>query len=356
MSITTEALRRLAGPGEPNAAILRARHKELTTACLEHGCLVLSNPEEVKDFRAWLDELKTISPDTYKLWVATFKDLHAKRRVRRLSPSTDRLLDAVQDISELRAEWTGRTELAIVREDQAYALGLPAGEISFIDEPSHIDIAAGPVAAYSRTLEQLRELAAAGVCEHGDSRELFWDRVLRALAAEAHVVTVLDRYLFKGMIRWRSGFDTDVVPWLLTRIDELDPPRQRRVVVMGAIDPEQPDTFPRSARAAAELIRAHWAPLTGGGIREIEVVGLRRWPAHDRHISFDLGVAIGVPAGFDRFARRTIQQAEGVEWSYRWSPRAMRKHATEESRVTTSPGVQTASAFERPPDDRAAAA
>ena len=354
MSVSAEALRRLAGTGEADQAVMLARHKDLATACLEHGCLVLSNSQETADFRAWLNEIRTSSPGAFKLWAETFTTLREKRRVLQLNPGTAQLLDAVQDIAELRAEWAGKTQLAIVRDDQAQALGLPNGEMSFIDDPSGIDIAPGSLAIHCRTLADLRERAAEGVFEQGDSRELFWETVLRPLAENAHVITMFDRYLYKGMLRWRDYRDQDVVPWLLSRIDELDPSARRQVVLMGAINPEQPDPFPASADSVVSLINEHWRPLTGGGIRAIEVVGARRWPPHDRHMSFDLGVGITVPAGFDRFAQREVRDEEGVEWSYRWKPRAMRKLTTAESLVRTSRGAETLTAFEALPEAHAA--
>jgi hypothetical protein len=202
-------------------------------------------------------------------------------------------------------------------------------------------------------LARFDDLEAAPVVQHGASRETFWDEVLEPIVDCSQNVTLLDRYLF-GDLAWRDAaggrarrWDTETVCWILSSIDARPCREPREVVLFG-----EPPTGTSSAAGVAELIQEHWAPAREGSIGRVEVV-CAPWQApgerlpHDRHIRFDTGVGVVVISGFGRFNRRIVQDPDGVEWAYLWTPKAVTRLVRAENRVRDAREASTATAFAR---------
>jgi hypothetical protein len=103
---------------------------------------------------------------------------------------------------------------------------------------------------------------------------------------------------------------------------------------MGCYRPNPPRS-PSSPEDVADLVTRYWTPEPLGAIRQLGVVTAALSPRlpHDRHLRFNLGVAIMIQPGFDRLQRTTIEVKEGVAWTYEWKAAAIDRLFTSEQQM-----------------------
>lgn len=293
------------------------QHLRITDALLAHGkCLFSSETDQDQMFDA-IRALSRISPDASKRWADTFTQLLQVRRAVRMNPPVVPDLDSISEPADL-AGWKGRAAIAAVPSHQAIRLGVARSAASAVDPLTGVEIAKGKLLYRSNHLYGCVRLANHGVVANDSDRDGFFDQVLAPLARESKVVEICDRYLFTRLQRrnLRTGAPPEHVAWLLSRLADL-PGRDRIVRLYGSIDP---NNGPADGRAAAQLVRRHWG-RPRDAIATVEVLATawktpsNRLP-HDRHISFDAGAAIEIPAGFDRFVQARVKDADGVRWIY----------------------------------------
>jgi hypothetical protein len=103
--------------------------------------------------------------------------------------------------------------------------------------------------------------------------------------------------------------------------------------------------MPRDAIDAGHRVRSAY-PALGPNVAGLLIVGSVWRDAklpHDRHISFDLGMAIEFPAGLSRFRRQAVTDENGVSWSFRSTPAAYGKCRNERERVLNAPSARNVS-------------
>lgn len=328
-------------------------HQALTGELEARGALLVANPQEMRDLAAAVKDLN--APGSRKRWVTTIEELMKAKRVRYIAPPNEFTLDSVKELSELKTGWAGseRAALAVLPSSQATRIGVDETGL-LMDEEVRFEVASIAAAPECATWQKIRELGEDGFIPNGAHRESFWGDVLAPIARLSKRVSILDRYIFTGVClhdanRPRSlKWDADVVCWLLRRLDEISSPGTE-VCLMGEVGfRDQPAT----AQNAAETVRRCWDPPAVGRLRQVEVIagpwgrGVKRLP-HDRHIRFSAGPAIRLAAGFDRLARRTVMDVDGMGWQHLWKPRAIGSLRAAEDRVAYADDTCRAAVLER---------
>ena len=316
-------------------AELMDRHESVIETLRDHASVVMSSKEDATDLKAALKELSAIAPDARKRWDAALTFLGKRRRFTPLDPACVPKLDALERPADLLPEWKGHIEVAALAPSQAVHLGVDRAKASFEDEASHIEIAKGNVLRRSKKLARYAGLAKTGVAAQGTDRDAWLAEVMLPLIRQASRIDIVDHYLYTDLV-WIDenkprGREPEQVAWLLDAVAGAGgPPKHVRLI--GGVDERG---MPPDAIDAAQFVRGAYAALEPNLV-ELLIVGAPwgqpKMP-HDRHISFDLGMAIEFPAGLSRFRRQTIQDEDGVSWTFRSTPAAYGKCRAERDRV-----------------------
>jgi hypothetical protein len=311
------------------------RHERVIEILRDHARVVTSSNEDATDLKAALKELSAIAPDARKRWDAALTFLGKRRRLTPLDPACAPKLDDLQTTADLLPEWKDHIEIAALAPSQASQLGVDRAEASIEDVTSRIEVAKGNVLRRSKKLARYVNLAKTGVAAKGTDRDVWLAEVMLPLIRQASRIDIVDRYLYTDLVwideRKPREREPEQVAWLLDAIGRaVGPPKHVRLI--GGVGSRD---MPRDAIDAAHLVRAAY-PTPGPGLAEVLIVGAPwgqpKMP-HDRHISFDLGMAIEFPAGLSRFRRHVVEDEDGVSWSFRSTPAAYGKCRDERDRV-----------------------
>lgn len=352
VSVSPEALTDLTTAH--SVPLAKALHEGLILAIEAHGLLLVANQQEELDLIQAVRDLGSNPPGARDRWITILTELRKRHRIVRLDPPRASRLKDVAALEELCRDWGRHAELAILPSHQATVLGVNADGL-LTDQESHLEVASAPIAAYCQTFNALRELSGSGFLGHGQSRDTYWHTVLAPISRDARRITVLDRYLF-GDAHWQlenrprsNRWESEAVCWLLKKLDASA--RQGAEVLLiggGGAGVRAPLDAPAAARMLAEL----WKPPAVGRLSKVEVTvapwrnGTQHLP-HDRHIRFDIGLAIKLHAGFDRLKWTTVSDPEGLGWQYLWRPGSMNALKSAEQRVLGSPMASTEVVFRR---------
>ncbi len=322
------------------------RHDTVIDTLRKHACVITASEQELRDLRKAVKALRTVSSDVQKRWDAALTHLANHRRLAPLDPPAVPPLDDLSRNSDLLPLWEGHVEVLALPTQQAVALGVDRRQASVVDPESKVEIAKGPLLHRSRRMTSFARLADSGVAGHGSDRDDWLTKVLLPVVRHATAIDIVDHYLYRELVKRRSARRRDEEPehlgWLLNAIKHAGGPR-KRIRLLGGVNEEG---LPRDAYAAADLVRSA-CPSLGPNIEDLAIVGAPwstrddRLP-HDRHISCDLGVAIEIPAGLNRFRCTQIEDDSGVSWTFRATQRAYRKCHKERELILRAFGVRTA--------------
>lgn len=313
---------------------LNTGHLALPTANLIHGTLldlidaharlVFGGEGDIGDFLRALRTEGALPQDARTRWLNTLVRLRQQGRVSVL-PETATPLASVAGLGELRQGWAEHADLAVISDAARAALGLPAEGV--LSEPDTApDVAVSATAGATPAMLRIRSLTDQPIAPHGSARESFWRDVLDPLATDARSAKLLDRFLFKAACdlsaRKPSTRDWlgEHLVWLLRHLDKVMAPGAE-VWLVGAWNSEYPTV---DGDAAAQILQRLWKPPRDGRLRAVYAVlarpvGGEMFP-HNRHVRFNTGGAIGLPAGFDRLRAASIWDPDGMEWNYVWRP------------------------------------
>lgn len=330
-------IRSLKSPGGPeDLAELMDRHMSVIEPLRDHSSVVMSSADDITELRAALSELAERSPDVRKRWEELLVFLRKRRRFEAAEDGCRPPLDAIETSADLMPEWKGRIEVAALPATQAARLGVGPASSYLEDAASHIEITKGNLLRRSRKIGRYAGLAKAGLVPEGSDRDQWLAEVLMPLIRRATRVDIVDRYLYVELKKRDGRRGAGIRPaehvgWLLDAVRRAEgPPKHVRLV--GGVGES---VMPPDAASARALVRDAY-PGLGGAVAELQIVGAKWRPQrlpHDRHISFDLGLAIEIPAGLDRFSRKTIIDPEGVTWLFRSTPAGYGKCRDERDRI-----------------------
>ena len=329
-------LRALTPAEQPDdLAELIDKHENVIEILRDHAIVVMSSQQESAEFQSALVELGAISPDARKRWETLITFLRKRRRFTPLDPAGVPALDALATSSDLLPAWKGRIELAALPAVQAVRLGVGRTQPSMTDEVSNVEIAKGNLLRRSRKMARYASLAKTGIAARGADRDEWLAAVMLPLVRRATAIDIVDRYLYTDLVWLRDkkpeGREPEHVAWLLHAIGQAGGPPKHVRLIAGIGE----RGMPRDTDAAARLVRAA-CPELGVGIADLLIVGAPWRPAklpHDRHVSFDLGMAIEFPAGLSRFRRQSVEDEDGVSWTFRSTPAAYGKCRNERERI-----------------------
>lgn len=338
--------------GQP-PALTKSQHESLLRSIEAHGMLVAANDAEALELLHAIKAPGALPPGIRTRWVTSLAELKKRNRFICMTPQLPRGLREAASIDDLRAGWVGKAQVTVLTIAQARSLGVD-DEGLLVDSETSLELASAPIAAYCSTLNLLRELAEDGHVQTGASRDEFWDQVVAPIARVSRRVTVLDRYLL-GNLAWHhqnlprsSRWEVENLVWLLDHLDRSGIQGTAvRLIASDSIENKIGD-----ADDAARMIKEVWRPAPRGQISTLEVTVApwnqrgKRMP-HDRHIRFDIGVGIRLPAGWDRFKKARVEDPDGVGWQYLWRPNAFRDLRAAENRVVDDGEATKAQVLDR---------
>jgi hypothetical protein len=328
---------------------LTALHGDLTEALVAHGMLVFASDDAASDFREALRELEQRDPNALKKWEAAVAALHANRRMRRYRPPIAVPLEQVEDLPTLRTNWRSALGVAVVDDERAGQLGVPDDAWSQVDPDSKIDVARPAAGWRCETFRTLREITNGGCLLRGTRREEAWERIFAPLARQAGHLYILDRYAASNIVRRYNDERADRYPvtalgWLLQKID-ASARKDIQVSIFSGDDVGGRPGEPATIAEFEDAVRSVWGGVPGGAaIARIDLHAaswqVTRSLPHDRHIRFDLGCVIELPAGLDRLDKETLNQ--DVTIAYRWLSDPLRKAENAEQAVRTDRSAEHA--------------
>lgn len=304
----------------------RSTHENVTRYLREAGYLVLANESDGDDLMAAIKQ----DPWVGTLWIATLKALHQSNRIRTILPrseqSTSQMLEGVS-----ASALTDRADVVVARDDVVAQRGFEFdGYGQALGEP---EVTAMDSVGRCNSYRRVFDLRDRGHFPSGTPRDLVWAEVFLPLARVSTEVTILDRYLFKGLVVSRAPLSH--LRWLLDRLGRAMPPNGHVKVMAEHPNPEWTESeMDRALRAKL------WTGANGDG-RSLEV-WVAQWTntngrgAHNRHIRFSCGSAIGVTEGFDRLASDKISGLDGFTFKHNADPTVLHTMAEAERFVRDS--------------------
>lgn len=330
--------------------VAKRNHRDLLRALAAHGCLVFAGPHETSTFVKIIRASDQLPPGASQKWQTLVEEFLKRqpKRVSLLEPARDFTFANLRSMKELSDVWSTNAGVAVVDSSIGGQLGIPADEGFVMLEETGLQVTLASSAAECQLMVRFQDLVDKGFLERNAQREDFWDDVLGPLALESHQATIVDRYLFNHVTRRGQPRQDGHVAWLLEHLTQsLRTPG--RVTLVG----EQPDDMTPSG-VVESVERLH--RRRGAQKVEVEVAvvaqksrasdGQLLFP-HDRHIRFDIGSAILLPAGFDRLGHPCVRDLDGMKWSYVWTKAALQNLISAEERCLTASGTTRTTLLER---------
>lgn len=317
----------------------RAAHRVLRDTLGAHGFVHLANLTEMGKLLALIKGDSPLTAKEALAWRETLISLKNQGRLRVVQADARSGIGEVSNSQELEALVRAHPEwpVCVLTETQLLAMFHSEADSARAQNTRCVS------GASIREAEPISALEAAAELGHlplGESRENFWEAVLEPLAGPAKTVTILDRYVLKGMQNsaWNHPrsrhWDDDVLTWLLLRIDGMPGPAVEVDICAGVGQPGLPAT----AEDALKLVESSWVARDNGRIRAINLhvgdwANTGSWLPHDRHIRFGHVQVLAFPSGLDRLGRRYVQDSDGMKWEYKWHASQSRSFQDAENRV-----------------------
>jgi hypothetical protein len=240
----------------------------------------------------------------------------------RLSCATPEIrlgIERIENMAELRSNWTGYVAGALVEEVRALELNCPCdGQSAELDAESGIEVALCFQGWQTSLFRRLRRLADNPAIPVGTDRDRLAAERLVPLIKRAERIAVLDRYigvnLHKELGLRQGAGATQETEWLLTLIGAHAQNAEVRVFTAFGRGPDARATQVEVQNAFRQLT----AHLDLPGIRKLQLfIAPHREHPHDRHIRFDeLGLTFS--AGLDRLRSQTTSKT--FRLYYCWTP------------------------------------
>lgn len=328
--------------------ILRGVHTALLERIAAHAAIVEGSGEEISEL---LKSIERLPVELKPKWKTLLTEFYKTQRFAPMNPPRTSRIGDNHTAAEL-ADLAGRIDLMVVPLSQASELGAgPDGLGALL--ANDIEVAAIPAALYCNTLHRLASLAELGLVPHGTPREQFWNDVLRAPLRLSRTITVLDRYLFRGLAHHYDNLPAsrnwmpEAIVWLLRHLDADRGPDAVPTTVTLIADSSLSSGF-GSADTAAAAIREFWQRTPDGTVKDVEVrLGPWKLPGggllpHDRHIRSNIGVGFKIFAGLDRLGQQTVTDTDGMSWQYIHAAAAVKSLQAAETRSIGSAGMSCA--------------
>lgn len=326
-------------------------HRVLLGEINAHAGLVFSDKADLAAFLQAVRSEASLPQDARKGWTETMIRL---RKLGRITVAQDRPkpLAQVGTLSELRTAWANSAEVAVIANSACSTLEVPPSGLRS-DPGMRPDVVTSLAVTEAEPLRRIQLLEGRALLAKGTERDVFWRDVLEPLANGATSATVLDRYLFRPALDiafgrpWTRDWVGEHLGWLLARLDEAMSPGSE-VRLIGQC-PSPYSSF--SADATAQAVRDVWGPSQSGRLASVALflapaTSGSRFP-HDRHIRLSTGAAIGLTAGFDRLRAETVQDVDGMAWSFSWRPESLQALEEKELRGASYAPAVPASVLRR---------
>ncbi|WP_406071151.1 hypothetical protein [Micromonospora sp. NBC_01638] len=301
-----------------------------------HGRLVFADESDTHDLLRAVTSGPGLPPQARILWREVLATFVKSRRVSVREPNTKPLAQ-VADLIELRRNWSGSIDVAVVNTAACPVLGIPLATGLLASPGQGPDVVTTHAAATSPAIERLKDLSNQGTLTHNSPREIFRRDVFGPLAAGAQTAAILDRYYFSKL--WRPDADKDAaghVEWLLCALDAVMAPGAKVHIIA-----ESGRNGSVSATDTAKSVYAAWNPPITGHLSEVSLSLIKQTPQgrvpHDRHMRFSTGSAVLMPSGFDRLEKPTISDPNGMNWNYCWEPTKLDELRAAEQRTIALP-------------------
>lgn len=326
-------------------------HRILLGEINAHAGLVFSDNADLAAFLQAVRSEVSLPQDARKAWTETMVRL---KKLGRITVAEDRPkpLAHVGTLAELRTAWADNAEVAVIANSACSTLEVPPSGLRS-DPGVRPDVATSLAVTEAEPLRRIQLLEGRALLAKGTERDVFWHEVLEPLAIGATSATVLDRYLFRPALDiaagrpWTREWVGEHLGWLLTRLDEAMAP-DSEVRLIGQC-PSSYSSF--DADATARAVHDVWRPAQFGRLASVELLlapatSGSRFP-HDRHIRLSTGAAIGLTAGFDRLRAETVQDEDGMAWSFSWRPESLQALEDKELRGASYASVGPAIVLRR---------
>ncbi|MEU1398391.1 hypothetical protein ABZ403_20335 [Micromonospora zamorensis] len=318
----------------PDAAL--TIHRVFMDRLQAHGRLVFADESDTRDLLRAVTEGPGLPPQARVWWREVLATFAKNNRVSVRQPNTTPLAQ-IANLVELRRNWNGSVDVAVVATTACAVLGVPLAT-GLLATPGHRpDIVTTHAAATSPAIERLKNLANQGTLTHNSPREIFRQDVFGPLAAGAQTAAIVDRYYFSKL--WRPDADKDApghVEWLLSALDAVMAPGAKVHIIA-----ENSRNGNASATDTAKSVHAAWNPPLTGRLSEVRLSLIKQTAQgrvpHDRHMRFNTGAAVLMPSGFDRLEKPTISDPNGMNWNYCWEPRKLDELRAAEQRTIALP-------------------
>lgn len=337
IALSPSAIRELSDLG--TASVVRSLHRTLRDTLSAHGALHLANASEKEKLLSLLKGDAGVPPREVAAWKETILSLVDQGRLRVGRPDVPFGMGEISSLEQLAtmADLHPECPVYVLTEGQ---LDLLFPERSEADRADSTVYVSGVSIDEAEPIAKLADAAQRGNFPRGSNREDFWDQVLAPLARPAKNISILDRYILKGMQSREDNhprsnrWDEDVLTWLLRKIDCVEGSDVEVDICAGVGQQGTPQT----PAEALDLIHRCWRPRSLTRIKAINLhVGEWErpdgWLPHDRHIRFGKVSVIALPGGLDRLSSRTIRDLDGMNWTYKWNADQAESFRSAEARV-----------------------
>lgn len=348
VAVASSALRENAEQRTPRELTLI--HRSTAELLLAHGLLVFADNRAQQDFVRAVTELGRTAPGASKAWETAMLMLRVSGRTGFAGEPTPVALDVLARVDELTRCWKGRIEVAVVDDSRATRLGVGEDDLSWVEPASKIEITRVEASGHCQRIDALQRQAATGCATTGSRRDDVWRLYFEPIVRHAGEIHILDRYAGTNVVRQdedpRAGdFPPRALPWLFRKIDEIRGSSVDVQLYTGSDGPAPRGASPRvlTANDVATALTRTWGGTPGQRAISSVQVYVAQWNGalpHDRHLWADISCCVEVPAGFDRFDRRSLR--EDVALVYRWLPEPLEKARREEEAVRTDASVSSA--------------
>ena len=347
LAIDPEALSDTTTP----VSMTKFHHNSLLETIAAHGSIVFANNDEARAFVQAIKHQHAFPPGMAEKWSNLLPELHKLGRVRLMVPPGDQPISQVRALDALQHGWKGNLDIAVLGNSGASAIGISEDKGILEDIDSQVEIATVVATPHTRTVTHYRELADIAILPHRAERETFWDEVLRPIATASKAASVLDGYLLTRLwdkednLPMSRSRDAGHVEWILDHLDSTMRPGSELELIC-AYDRNKSHY---TADESADVIRDSWSPLSHGRLTKVTLTLVERQKGftHDRHIRFSTGVAITLPAGFDRLRAARVWDQDGMAWNYKWRPDAIKGLRDREERAKSFTPRKTVTVLER---------